>query len=978
MADITDYNNLPLKTLKDSVRLYRFDPSSIQRSILDYLQAVTLDQIDIVDPTNPFIFLLEASAVNTAAAIEEDFINTRKLYPRLAVTEEDLYVHMSDIDYLNRFATPVRTKITMLFEWQRAQHFMVDSPDEDCMKFVIPRDTEITINSVVFTLQYPVQVKKFYNNVVQVSYDTAISSDLLSLTTNIIEASIRTNPDGTIWLGFDVEAIQTKIQSEYFTVEASQYFSKTMAFNDQFHYAKVYYRNDNTQGQWKAIRTTHSDQVFDSSVPTAVLNVAGQQLKVFIPPVYVDSGIIQGNLRIDVYTTKGAVNINMRNFSMSAYETNFRAIDEERDITDYTNALADIPFIVYSDKNVVGGTNSVGFSKLREQVIYNTVGMKNLPITNIQLEHYLSNYDFEIVRNVDNITNRIFTAVRDLPKPSNTSLVTAANLSSLTVAFTMDHLRNLDEVYYNGDRATIAPTTLFKNNNGVVEIFDKNRVDALMSLVNSSIAQTVSEAEFLYTPFYYVLDNSLTEFEVRAYNLDDPLAYNFGFLYQNTSTTLAVNTSNYSLLKTTKGYKLIVQANISNSYYQLQDAHKQAQLCFKPPGEKDYAYVNASSILPVSAEQSIFTFDIETNYDIDTDNYLYLTNFRMYSKEALKVRCPLTMNFKILYSTGSKPDGFTGSYLDNMVGKFLLTQNSVGLSLENLTLKLGESLKNLWTRSRTVAAGAQFETYMTDVPLVYDEDTYIVDPDTGLNFTVDTSGDITYTYEHRKGDVVRDELGDVIYKHRKGDVVLDDKGNPVGISDLYSMRYVDMVFVDGMYYFSQNPNHISYRTEIRGTIVGWVTQALASIQDLLLEQTKIYFYPRKSIGSTKIKIQDDTETNISAMQSFTVDIYVTSKVYADTRTREQLRVKTVTVLDSMVRMTKIAISDIVSTLKTTYGTDCLGVRVSGLGGDRNLEVLALASDDQRLTLKKILMVSEDGVLTVQEDVTVNFIEMAIS
>ena len=50
---------------------YRYNPSGIQRVVLDYLRAVTNDAVDIVDPTNPFVFALESSAVSISPFIQD-------------------------------------------------------------------------------------------------------------------------------------------------------------------------------------------------------------------------------------------------------------------------------------------------------------------------------------------------------------------------------------------------------------------------------------------------------------------------------------------------------------------------------------------------------------------------------------------------------------------------------------------------------------------------------------------------------------------------------------------------------------------------------------------------------------------------------------------------------------------------------------------------------------------------------------------
>ena len=113
MPDITQFDIAPVEELKSKLELYKYNPSLMQRVILDTLTDVTNGKINIVDPTNPFVFLLESSVVNTSLFIQENYVNLRRQYPVLAQTSEDLYLHMCDKDYISRFSTPSRGVFTV-------------------------------------------------------------------------------------------------------------------------------------------------------------------------------------------------------------------------------------------------------------------------------------------------------------------------------------------------------------------------------------------------------------------------------------------------------------------------------------------------------------------------------------------------------------------------------------------------------------------------------------------------------------------------------------------------------------------------------------------------------------------------------------------------------------------------------------------------------------------------------------------------
>ena len=100
--------------LTREIAKYRYNAAGIQRVVLTNLRELLNGEYDIVDATSPFVMLMEASCVNTAAFMVENFANNRKQYPAAAQTVDDLYLHMSDKDYIDRFASPATTRFSLL------------------------------------------------------------------------------------------------------------------------------------------------------------------------------------------------------------------------------------------------------------------------------------------------------------------------------------------------------------------------------------------------------------------------------------------------------------------------------------------------------------------------------------------------------------------------------------------------------------------------------------------------------------------------------------------------------------------------------------------------------------------------------------------------------------------------------------------------------------------------------------------------
>jgi hypothetical protein len=162
--------------------------------------------------------------------------------------------------------------------------------------------------------------------------------------------------------------------------------------------------------------------------------------------------------------------------------------------------------------------------------------------------------------------------------------------------------------------------------------------------------------------------------------------------------------------------------------------------------------------------------------------------------------------------------GFKPSEADGDAPIFLTGPGFKVITHETLDLTFGYALKNLWSRSRTLPGGTVYKKHSADIPLLYTEDVYRTDPITGSIFSINASGNVVYDKLHTAGDIVRDNSGAVIYKYKAGDTVIDADGNPVP-DEIASMdKELDILFVDGRYYFTTDANFIAYRAEIAETI----------------------------------------------------------------------------------------------------------------------------------------------------------------
>lgn len=974
MASVT------VSSILGNIEKYRFNPAQMQRASLEVLRATTDGTVEIVDATNPFVFALETTATNTAAFMQYMEALTRRQYPASALTQEDLYLHMSDKDYIGRFATPAATFWTLMFRKDEVINAMVLDPIAKIKKITIPRNTVFRVAETPFSLQYPIDIRQLDHGGLQVVYDTAVPSPLQELTTNLIEFEEITAYDGITFIKFNVEVNQFDIVTKYNDVNAASGFVTTISHPDKFYHARVYIQQSDSS--WKEIQTTHTQQIYDPRTPTAVLQVHEGKISVTIPSVYVTSGKVRGKLRTDVFYTKGPVVLMLSGYQLDNFSTEWRAIDAA-DSTQYTAPVVNLSTVaVFSTATVSGGRDSLSVDTLRQRVIDNNLGPQQLPITNIQLQSSVEDMGYEIVKNVDTITNRIFLATKPLPTPVDLSLITPAASGMATVLLSFDECRLAYGVIDNGTAVTLTSSALFITKNGVTKLVSKAAYENLTAMSPALLCAEINKSNYSFTPFYYVLDTASDIFEIRPYYLETPKIVSKTFIKDNVSTQLQVSVDTTSTIeKFDNYYKLTINTRSNDTYKALEDKYVFAQLFYSSSKQAAPAYLKNETTYFNSDGERVFEFVMRTEFALDVDDTLDQTSFTV-SRSAVVTRCDLLQDFKIVFGcilpTEAQAD-YTS--IDESLSVDLLQDYVVnggvlaGISLESLRIEFGHSLKTLWAQGKSVPGSIPYQKYEEDVPLVYETDVFELDPVTGSAFTLDANGELVYKYLHRAGDPVLDAQGRQKFKHLKGETAVDSNGLPITQSDKQSsiLHLVDVFTIESAYKFANDKAAADYRNYFAASLVGWLTNDLESLSQRLLDQTKVYFYPRVTKGNIRILSTDGIESTIDASQAFKITLSVPDKTYVNSELLDALKKTTIRTLDESLKTSTVAVSAIEYALRNRYGNDVIDVKLEPVGWVADYNAITVLDNSNRLSIKKRLTPQQDGRVIVEEDVEVTFV-----
>ncbi len=965
-----------IQTILSSMESYLFNPAAIQAAQVDLINEIHNGEAEIVDASNPFVELLEASAINTVNFIRRDERTLRRMYPSLAQTEEELYPHMSDKDYVDRFAIPAKAKFYFFVNLTELTNKLVLDEATGIRKLVIPRNSYITVADTVFSLEYPVEIRVLGHGGIQVVYDSDKISPTKTLQSNLIDWTIARIDNGTELLGFELEFKQFKIIEYSVSVNASIAINEKIQLTDSFYYCRVF--KDFGNGQFQELHTTHSDSVYDVTKPTAILKVIGDTVTIKVPQIYIDTGLVDKSLRIFVYETKGLIDIPLKSYSSDAIEKTFWSIFPN-EIDKFVAPLSTFnQWIIQAASATVGGARAMTFAELSERVKNNAVGSPTIPITPSQITSSLSRTGYEIVKNIDNLTDRTYLAVRDLPSPQTGDLITAAASGISTLSSKINDIVGRDTVVDNGDLVTILPGTLYHLDNGILSIVSKAETDALSALPVEQKAIVVSRRNYYYTPFYYVLDTTNDQFSVKAYHLDSPGLSNRSFITENDSSGFQVSISSVSVERSAYGYRILIKTKSSDNWKALDDQDVAIQLSVQPNGGTDRAYVNGLLVGRTTDNERIYEIQLRINSAIDSDGRLAVTNFTMYTDSPRIIWIDLGIRCTVLFTCTAPPQSiFASSQIDTLIGHHLLEEGAYGLTQEEFTLTCGLQLNHLWTRSRSTISEEDYVRWDSDVPAVYEEDVYQIDPLTGAKFSID-NGQIVRNILHPAGDTILNSNGDVVYKHYKDEVKTDAYGNPLIKNPRALLRHIDMALIEAAYIFATDQSTISYRQQIVDKLIEWLTIELPDMGGNLLENTSLYFYPRSSIGYVNVLHGASLETSLEAAQSFQVTYHVRGDIYSNAQLRATIEKNTIKIIAESLKNTKVAISDISESLKEAGGGDILSVSIRGLGGNRNLDMLTVLDSAKRLSIKKKLVNRSDGVLLLQEDVDVVFVRHTLN
>lgn len=935
-----------------------YDPNLIQKKILDSIEYATNGELVISDPTNPFVMLLEATAVTSANACIEARSVIRKKYPNLAITPEELYHHVTDDELANMFAIPAEATLAIFISYIDLRANGYRPAGASYVETIIPIGTEIKILDVPLTILNDILVRLYDNNSVFVEQQ-ANNLDISINNIGILSNTVTTDNEQTPWITFIIKAKQLRRIVKNSTVSASEGFNEIITMTDSYSYANVSYKNNYTNNQYYNITKAHNDEYIDSNTPTTYISIAGQEVSFKIPDMYLVDGNISGNVKIELYETKGKIYLPINKYSFADFSVTLGETSNSPAASTSTN----IAMLVSGYGILEGGSDSMTLEELRKSIIFNTMGDIDLPITSYQLSRTGNMMGYSVYKALDVITERLYVATKSLPKVTSNLIMAKQDVFFNTTKVILEELTNHYNVIINDTNFVIRSNTVFKEVNGIVSIVSKYELDNIASMDNIAKIEYLKTNKYFFTPYYYIMKLEDGYSTSKIYDLDTPTIDNLKIIGKNNNIIQRVNIDKYAMIKTATGYNLVFTLISNTEFKDIDQSLIGVQLKLPMYGND----LEVSFEAEYNSITKQYTIEIASNLFINEEGYIDIQNG---NANIIHKYINLALSGTLYVYTIDRTITDPSNYLTDEIMRKPNTTYVV-FSKEEIALTFGREISYAWNRLYNTYTDRRYNTYDYDYPLVYEEDVYEMDPETGSIYSclIDAEGNssLVTTLLHAKGDPVLDADGEQMFKFKKGDIVLNEQGIPTINVFGGLVRYIDILMLEYEFKLANANSYVNYLSMTLDTIKHYVQTELPELNNKLLENTKVLYKSDKSAVPVIVSI-NNIYYSVPYIVSPTINLYVTGGIVLSNDELEVYKDIVGSIIDKHLTNSTIILSDIKKEIIDTLGANIAGIKITGLDST-NAEVLVIKEKTTKLVLNKILAVNKYSELIVKYDLT---------
>ena len=954
------------------------NPANIAAKVLNEIENRLNGKITIADPNAPFCHLLEFGSSIASQVINAMDTKFPLLYPKRAESMEDLYAHMSDFDYLRLYSTPARSAIRLYLP----KKFLLDSAldyNENYKKLVIPSDTTFLVAKYNFGIYYPIEILiNNYTGSFTVAYDTTEPNPLHVLPKNVID-KYELQYMGVDYLILDIPVYQFSKSTIIETIVATTGFVKSLNYNDKFYALRIFnYKN----GRYTELAQTQSKVVYDATVPTVYFQVQSDKNKLIltVPQVYFDNGMMGSKLLIEVYTTVGKLDIDVSNINDTdigvTYDNNART-----DST-YTNIFKNMPYdtiIQLSGDRITGGSNAISVDTLRKRVVQDTL-YDRVPISEADLDVMLEDNGFYVHKSLDNVTDRIYYAYKVI-RDGTGSIVPSTTVPLKLLSSYVTDGKHSTLVNCTADTSlTILPATIYKYDQDAncATPLEDDELNALVSMDKGALANTLNTAGYLKTPYHVRVSLSGEYPRADTFNLSTPSVDKVIFVEDNYETTYKLVSYGATINHDTVGY-YEVYLTVSGSDDVISLSTDDILLYVMVKSEDKWVGTTCEYVsFDASTKMYIYKFIIPTTYHLTLDNKIGITytsdndDYKNY-----EYLIDLVSDFHVVYMVARTAVTGISEPSDTIVTGVpdQYKQMYIGLSRQYFTITLGKNINNVIYNNVEVTLGTNtYARYETNIPAKYTEDVYEHDENGYIKTFTDVKGNMYTKKIHEVGEPITDSNGKIRYEHMTGDIIHNAAGDPVLVSEGSDTYFVTMMFIDAKMFFSDRQAELDFQNNIYSTLNSYF-DVITSMQDQLLERTKLYFRCVKSIGTANVNIGDGAVSKQNIELSFRIVCYVPSYVKQNETIQKQITEMLCTFIEEAIESKTISMLDIFEKVKERVSDYVDHFDLLGINDNVALQTFVVTDDDSQPSIRRQLVLTEDNILSLRKQVDVTYVTL---
>lgn len=945
---------------KETLAEYIYDPNRTQQLMLNFLEGSSDGNLKITEPTNPFVMLMEAAAVSGSNAVTEPITLFRKLYADLAQTPDQLVHHLSDAELANMFSVPAEAAMIFYVNVKDIKSNGNRPTGATYTETILPIGTEVTVANTTFTLLNKIYIKLYDEGIVFVEQENN-DNDIAISSLGVLSAGIISFKDGEPWVIFETTLKQVKKHTVTKTISATEGFDKILTITDKYFYSEVKYKNSYTNNNYQKLLKTHAEDFINTSVPTVYIKLMDKQIEFKIPDTYLIDGLVSGNGVIDIYETKGKINLPINKYKMEEFKVNIEVT--ANNVTEAS--IANINVLASSRMGVEGGKDSIDMEELRSSIINNSTGDIDVPITTDNIKRKGEFDGFEMFKALDIVTERVFIASKNLPDIESKLIFAKPDIFFNKLSLTLSDVTDMDNVLMIDDYMLIKSGTVFKENNYKMEIVRNSELDEIKNMTNDEKLFKLQDNKYFFTPYHYVIDTSDKETTTsRVYDLENPILKDIKIIGKNTNVLMRVNTDQYGVFKTSTGYKVVFTLITNKDFDNIDPKLIKGQFSIPLIGKQDRIYFKSE----YDQGNKRMEFNITTDLFVDKDDFVTIKNgFALISNKLVSLLN--TCEF-IIYSAESNILDNT-HYLQNEIVEE--TDQVVVFNKESIHLTMGTNIKYIWNKFYNTYTERMYKKHEYDLPMVYKEDVYKIYPETGtiFHYVKDEDNNLVAESEiiHKQGDPILDTNDSPVYKFRKGDIILDEDDKPMVDTVSGIVRNIDIMMLEYEFKVSTSSAYVNYLNIVLETIADWLYNSMPKLNNNLLENTTIQYRSYKTAEPLHIK----TNNSISDLR-YNVKPKIT--LYSKLKNYTNSEVSNISniignILHEYLNNSVIHLSEVKDTILETLGKDIVGVKIENIDTVNESEVFTILDNTKRLILDKKLTINKNNDLVVNYALDIN-------